>query len=163
MLVFRCSIAIPTAMLFTLRRTTLPHPTQNSLPVLRLTTYRVDVSCPLCEAPFRAHYLTPTHAVTLHEENAGSPTVDASLLCCMNGSFRHRRAHTSSPLTSICVLTSAQATASSLGYVGLSMLNSHPYSHAVYASQDYVTASHAKLASGVAAHNLPGGRLLSTM
>jgi hypothetical protein len=60
-------------------------------------------------------------------------------------------------------LTSAQATASSLGYVGLSMLNSHPYSHAVYASQDYVTASHAKLASGVAAHNLPGGRLLSTM
>ena len=103
------------------------------------------------------------HAVTLHEENAGSPTVDASLLCCMNGSFRHRRAHTSSPLTSICVLTSAQATASSLGYVGLSMLNSHPYSHAVYASQDYVTASHAKLASGVAAHNLPGGRLLSTM
>ena len=108
-------------------------------------------------------YLTPTHAVTLHEENAGSPTVDASLLCCMNGSFRHRRAHTSSPLTSICVLTSAQATASSLGYVGLSMLNSHPYSHAVYASQDYVTASHAKLASGVAAHNLPGGRLLSTM
>jgi len=59
MLVFRCSIAIPTAMLFTLRRTTLPHPTQNSLPVLRLTTYRVDVSCPLCEAPFRAHCLTP--------------------------------------------------------------------------------------------------------
>ena len=46
-------------MLFTLRRTTLPHPTQNSLPVLRLTTYRVDVSCPLCEAPFRAHCLTP--------------------------------------------------------------------------------------------------------
>ena len=59
MLVFRCSIAIPTAMLFTLRRTTLPHPTQNSLPVLRLTTYRVDVSCPLCEAPFRAHCLAP--------------------------------------------------------------------------------------------------------
>ena len=37
----------------------LPHTTQNSLPVLRLTTYRVNVSCPLCEAPFRAHYLTP--------------------------------------------------------------------------------------------------------
>ena len=26
---------------------------------MRLTTYRVDVSCPLCEAPFRAHCLTP--------------------------------------------------------------------------------------------------------
>ena len=65
-------------------------------------------------------------------------------------------------LSSYCI-TSAQATASSLGYVSLSMLNSHPYSYAVYASQDYVTASHAKLASGVAAHNFPGERLLSTM
>jgi hypothetical protein len=25
--------------------------------VLRLAAYRVGVSCPLCEAPFRAHYL----------------------------------------------------------------------------------------------------------
>ena len=51
---FRCSIAIPTAMLFTLRSIMLPYATQNSLPVPRLTAYRVGVSVPLCEAPFRA-------------------------------------------------------------------------------------------------------------
>ena len=137
-----------------------------SLPRLscsRLHRYYSGLRLPALRLTSSLFGCLPYHAVTLHMENAGSPTVDASLLCCMNGSFRHRRAHTSSPLTSICVLTSAQATASSLGYVSLSMLNSHPYSHAVYASQDYVTASHAKLASGVAAHNLPGGRLLSTM
>ena len=30
---------------------TLPHTTQNSLPMPRLTAYRVGVSCPLCETP----------------------------------------------------------------------------------------------------------------
>ncbi len=34
-LFFRCSIASPTAMLFTLRQDASPHSTQNSLPVLR--------------------------------------------------------------------------------------------------------------------------------
>ena len=123
-----------------------------SLPRLscsRLHRYYSGLRLPALRLASSLFGCLPYHAVTLHEENAGSPTVDASLLCCMNGSFRHRRAHTSSPLTSICVLTSAQATASSLGYVGLSMLNSHPYSHAVYASQDYVTASHAKLALSI--------------
>ena len=60
--------------------------------------------------------------------------VDAPLLYCMNGSFRHRPAHASIALPSACVLTSAQATASSHG-LGISVLYSHPYSHAVYASQ----------------------------
>ena len=38
---------------------TLPHTTQNSLPVPRLTACRVGVPSPLCVAPFRAHGLTP--------------------------------------------------------------------------------------------------------
>lgn len=49
--VFRCSITIPITTLSTLRRSTLPCLTQDSLLMLRLTAYQVDVSCPLYEAP----------------------------------------------------------------------------------------------------------------
>lgn len=50
-IVFRCSITIPITTLSTLRRSTLPCLTQDSLLMLRLTAYQVDVSCPLYEAP----------------------------------------------------------------------------------------------------------------
>ena len=68
-------------------------------------------------------------------EHIGSPTVDATLLYCMNGSLRHRRVH-----TSIAFIVRAHIDFRSGNSVvqreyGLSMLNSHPYSHAVYASQ----------------------------
>ena len=45
----------------------------------------------------------------------------------------------------------------------LSVLNDYPCNHAVYASQEYVTASHARLASNAAAHGLLGGRLQSAI
>ncbi len=43
----------------------------------------------------------------------------------------------------------------------LSVLNHYPCNHAVYASQEYVAVSHARLASNAAAHVLLGGRLQS--
>ena len=41
----------------------------------------------------------------------------------------------------------------------LSVFNDYPCNHAVYASQEYVAASHARLASDAAAYGLSSGRL----
>ena len=96
-----------------------------------------DCLCVFCHSSFVVwHTIRLSLALTQVTHNGAhrlSP-VDAPLLYCMNGSFRHRPAHASIALPSACVLTSAQATASSHG-LGISVLYSHPYSHAVYASQ----------------------------
>ena len=75
-IVFRCSITIPITTLSTLRRSTLPCLTQDSLLMLRLTAYQVDVSCPLYEAPLAGR--TTRYQTTMP---AHMPMPASMLLC----------------------------------------------------------------------------------
>ncbi len=72
-IVFRCSMTIPATTLSTLRRSTLPHPTQDSLPMPRLTAYWADVCNPLYEAPLAGrtdrHHCSSSFCVFTHTSN----------------------------------------------------------------------------------------------
>lgn len=67
----KSALTIPAATLSTLRRSTLPHPTQDSLPMPRLTDYWADVCNPLYEAPL-AGRTDRHHCIVLKLVHMGS-------------------------------------------------------------------------------------------